>query len=90
MAVTSAIDAALTSDAFPSDPYPTYRRLREDDPVHWSEPWNQWLLSRYDDVVRVLREPESFGSAGWELRFLDRFPPADRDRMPNLPRPLPP
>jgi cytochrome P450 len=85
MAIAPAsIDAELTADAFPTDPYPTYRRLRDEDPVHWSEPWGQWLLSRYEDVVRVLREPEAFGSAGWESRFLERFAPAERDRLPSL------
>jgi cytochrome P450 len=33
------------------DPYPTLRRLREEDPVHWSEPLQAWLLTRYDDVL---------------------------------------
>jgi pimeloyl-[acyl-carrier protein] synthase len=85
MAIAPAsIDAELIADAFPSDPYPTYRRLREEDHVHWSEPWGQWLLSRYEDVVRVLREPETFGSAGWESRFLDRFPADDQAHLPNL------
>ena len=79
-----SIDAELTADTFPSDPYPTYRRLRDEDHVHWSEPWSQWLLSRYEDVVRVLREPETFGSAGWESRFLERFAPEDRERLPTL------
>lgn len=84
MAVATSIDQELTSASFPTDPYPTYQRLREEDPVHWSEPWGQWVLSRYEDVVRVLREPDAFGSAGWESRFLDRFAPDDRVRMPNL------
>jgi cytochrome P450 len=84
MAVATSIDQELAAETFPTDPYPTYRRLREEDPVHWSEPWGQWVLSRYEDVVRVLREPDAYGSAGWESRFLDRFAPQDRDRMPNL------
>ncbi len=85
MAIAAAsIDSELTADAFPADPYPTYRRLRDEDPVHWADPWGQWLLSRYEDVVRVLREPDLFGSAGWESRFLDRFSEADRERLPNL------
>lgn len=32
------------------DPYPVLHYLRETDPVHWSEPLNAWVLTRYDDV----------------------------------------
>jgi cytochrome P450 len=84
MTIAAPIDSDLTAPGFSADPYPTYRRLREEAPVHWSEPWQQWLLSRYEDVVRVLREPDRFGSAGWESRFLERFSPEDQERMPNL------
>jgi pimeloyl-[acyl-carrier protein] synthase len=38
------------------DPYPTYRALREADPVHRSPFMNIWILTRYDDVALVLRD----------------------------------
>jgi cytochrome P450 len=41
---------------FAADPYPQYRTLREHDPVHHS-PLEFWLLLRYDDVQRFLRDP---------------------------------
>ena len=41
---------------FIADPYPTYHRLRAADPVHRS-PHGFWVLTRYDDVVSVLRDP---------------------------------
>jgi len=40
-----------------ADPYPIYRRLREEDPVHWSELMDAWVLARYDDIVAVLTDP---------------------------------
>lgn len=40
-----------------ADPFPLYRRLREEDPVHWSELLDAWVLTRYDDVVAVLKDP---------------------------------
>ncbi len=41
--------------AFRDDPYPALRRLRELDPVN-ETPLGIWRLTRYDDVVRLLRE----------------------------------
>ena len=38
------------------DPYPTYRALREADPVHRSAFLGVWLLTRHDDVDLVLRD----------------------------------
>jgi hypothetical protein len=39
-----------------ADPYPLYRRLREEAPVHWDPYLHAWVVTRYADVVRVLRE----------------------------------
>ena len=43
---------------FLADPYPVYRRLREEDPVHWSPRLKAWVLTRYDDVRQVLLDRE--------------------------------
>jgi cytochrome P450 len=45
-----------------ADPYPSYRELRERDPVHWSETLAHWVLTRYDDVCIVLKD-ERFSAA---------------------------
>ncbi len=47
---------------FHANPYPFYRRLREEDPVHAS-PLGIWVLTRYEDAVMVLRDPR-FGREG--------------------------
>lgn len=39
------------------DPYPTFRRLQAEDPVHWSEPLGGWVLTRYADVRAALNDP---------------------------------
>jgi cytochrome P450 len=41
---------------FVADPYPTYHRLRAEDPVHQS-PLGFWVLTRYEDVTATLRDP---------------------------------
>src|SRR3990172_8775269 len=40
-----------------ANPYPLYQQLRESDPIHWSELLDGWVLTRYDDVVAVLKDP---------------------------------
>jgi len=39
------------------DPYPTYHALRAADPVHRSPFMDMWILTRYEDVAHVLRDP---------------------------------
>jgi len=49
---------------FHADPYPFYHRLRSVEPVHQTS-MGFWVLTRYDDVVMVLRDPR-FGRDGFE------------------------
>src|SRR5260370_33627561 len=46
-----------------ADPYPVYARLRAEAPVCHVEGDDVWAVSRYDDVVRVLRDPTTFSSS---------------------------
>jgi len=39
-----------------ANPYPLYRRLRTEDPVHWDPFLHAWVVTRYADVVRVLHD----------------------------------
>ena len=48
---------------FRVDPYPTYRRLREEDPRHQS-PLGLWVFTRYDDCLSLLRDPRGSSDAG--------------------------
>ncbi|MEV5830318.1 cytochrome P450 [Spirillospora sp. NPDC052242] len=49
--------------AFQADPYPAYRRLRDDEPVHRHADPPFWTLSRFDDVWDATRDPRTFSSA---------------------------
>jgi cytochrome P450 len=62
MATTPLVFDPLLPE-FHADPYPFYRRLREEDPVHRS-PLGFWVLTRYDDCVTALRDPR-FGREGF-------------------------
>ena len=39
-----------------ADPYPLYRQLREEAPVSWDPYLHAWVVTRYDDVLTVLRD----------------------------------
>lgn len=45
------------------DPYPIYRRLRDDAPAYFNEKYGFWALSRYADCVAALRDFKTFSSA---------------------------
>jgi len=45
------------------DPYPTYRVLRDEHPIHFSETYGSWVLSRYRDVREALLDPETYCSS---------------------------
>src|SRR3954453_19759191 len=45
------------------DPYPTYRRLRNEAPLYYNEKYDFYGLSRADDVEAALRDHERLSSA---------------------------
>jgi cytochrome P450 len=49
------------------DPYPTYRRLRDEQPVYYNERHDFWGLSRYEDVDAALRDPQRLSSAKGDI-----------------------
>ncbi|HUK05043.1 MAG TPA: cytochrome P450 [Burkholderiales bacterium] len=58
MAVAEALDFRPDAPAFVADPFPVFRRLRDEDPVHWSPRLKSWVLTRYDDVRAVCLDKE--------------------------------
>jgi len=45
------------------DPYPMFRRMREDAPLYYNEPYDFFAVSRFDDVEGVLKDPAAYSSA---------------------------
>jgi cytochrome P450 len=61
MASQPVLDASLSlyhllDPAVLADPYPLYRRLRESSPVAWDPYLSCWVVTRYEDVLTVLKE----------------------------------
>jgi cytochrome P450 len=51
------VDVDFSAPETIADPYPTLRRLRESDPVHWNEGLRSWCLTRYDHVITAYQDP---------------------------------
>ena len=53
---------------FDQDPYPAYEELREKAPVHYWEEGRGFLVSRFDDIMAVIRDDRfTPDAAAWEL-----------------------
>ena len=48
--------------AIDDDPYPTWKRLRDEAPLYYNEKYNFYALSRYDDVARELHNWDTYRS----------------------------
>lgn len=46
-----------------ADPYPVWRRMREEAPLYYNEKFDFYALSRFDDVDRALLDWETYSSA---------------------------
>src|SRR5215472_11437884 len=62
------------SEAVREDPYPYYAALRDEAPVYWAEGAQAWCVSRYDDVLFVLRNPELFSSDAMRTMLMGARP----------------
>ncbi len=88
LAAVERIETGVTFNpmaaSFRADPYPFYRRLREHDPIHRCRPADGWVLSRYEDVSAVLRDP---GFSADERNLTRYAPEAARMARAGVPDP---
>ncbi len=50
-----------------ADPYPTYKRLRDEVPVYHNDRYDVWVLSRHSDVERALVDWQTFPSSRGDI-----------------------
>ena len=73
----------IASSEFKANPYPFYARLRAEAPVYsvrLPDGQTAWLISRYDDVVAVLKD-ERFAKNRWKA-----LTPAQVAKLPWVPK----
>jgi cytochrome P450 len=59
--LAARFDLERLTPEFYADPYPTYRALREHEPVK-RMPNGSWFLTRYDDLIGAYKSTKSFSS----------------------------
>jgi cytochrome P450 len=74
----TGVELTAIDPAFRADPYPALARLRAGEPVHHDRIINRWVLTRADDVERLLRDrslsvdPRK-ANEGTFMRIFERF-----------------
>jgi cytochrome P450 len=67
-----------------ADPFPIFRRLQDEDPVHWSDAVKGWVVTRYDDVRAIALDRAM--SADRVRPFLQVLPNEEQRRLADLGR----
>lgn len=57
-----SVGASVKLADLAADPYPTYRRLRDNEPVAFVPAANRYLVTRHADIVALERDPETFSA----------------------------
>ncbi|MGH7896392.1 MAG: cytochrome P450 [Candidatus Binatia bacterium] len=70
------------SYSFHEDPYPLYRRLRDEAPLYRNQEMGFWALSRYRDVLAALGDWQTYSSA--EGILLERLDPRQMEAVPMM------
>jgi cytochrome P450 len=73
-------DNMFTADVI-ADPYTYYGRLREEDPIHWNELYELWVITRHDDVVWLTRHHELFSNAVFRNDPRPAYPAIDESDL---------
>ncbi|MBM4186283.1 MAG: cytochrome P450 [Gemmatimonadetes bacterium] len=60
-----------------ADPYRYFGQLRETDPLHWNARSQLWIVTRYDDLIWLVRHHELFSSAVIGSDQRPPYPPID-------------
>jgi len=81
---TPDLDEQLLSPAYIENPYETYDLLRAHAPVYWSARWSAWIVTRYDDVLAILRDHRRFSNQGRYTQYIGQLPHDQRRQLTTL------
>jgi cytochrome P450 len=61
-----------------ADPFAFYQRARSEAPAFYSPELDYWVVTRYEDVLAILRDPTTFSSENAQSPFQPRPPAIER------------
>lgn len=67
------VGASASLDALERDPYPTYARMLEQEPISWVPALGMYYVVRYADVVAILYDPVRFTVGTDQSVLFDTF-----------------
>jgi cytochrome P450 len=78
------------SEDYREDPYPYYVKFRREAPVFFAPEINVRVVSRYEDISNIVKDPETFSNAlvqeplqSLEPDFLRRYPECYQHLLPQ-------
>ncbi len=74
LSITTLLHSAGLADAGP-----WYQQLHAEDPVHWDEAINAWIIVRHDDIMTILQDPRV--SSARIMPALQRVPADQRETL---------
>ena len=81
MPIQDKIQDNLFTPEVIADPYAYYGRLREEDPIHWNEAYELWVVTRHDDLTWLTRHNELFSYAVFKNDPRPAYPPIDESDL---------
>lgn len=70
----AGLEGASLKDVLATNPNAFYKALRTEAPVYFDAKLNMWLVSRYEDIVTVLRDPQTYSDKhGYAAMYANGF-----------------
>ena len=75
MATATSFDGDLSflNPATNSNPFPAYSHLLQECPIYFDPAIRFFVVTRYEDIRRVLLDPKTFSSAAWQDTAREHF-----------------
>jgi cytochrome P450 len=80
-AIDANFEELLVSPEFVANPYPLLARLREKEPVYWSDGIGGWLLTRYDDILISFKQTTHYSNENRLGKAVEYLPPERRAKF---------
>ncbi len=77
-------DISLLDPDVQDSPFGFYQRLHREAPVFWDQRAGFWVVTRYDDVRKILKDTETFSSSDTVELARDRVNPERAERSRRL------